>query len=123
MASKRVADILISRGAPFTAAQIELLSDADGWRWIYANDQQAQQDKFAARLPEICFTGFGPDDKARLIEAGLKAGFNVKDAVTKNLRILVTGANAGPSKIKKATAQNCIITDEEGFWDYLKSQA
>ena len=62
MASKRVADILRSRSAPFTEEQIEAMSDHDGWSWIYGDDKTKQKFK-APAPPEICFTGFPDKDK------------------------------------------------------------
>lgn len=43
------------------------------------------------------------------------AGYSVKDSVTKNLKILVTGPNPGPSKIQKATTQGVKIVTEPEF--------
>jgi hypothetical protein len=50
MASKTVADILRSRSAPFTEDQIELMSDRDGWAWIYAHGKAKREGK-APQLP------------------------------------------------------------------------
>jgi len=121
MASKRVADILRSRSAPFTEDQIEAMSDRDGWSWIYGHDKTRQEYK-APKLPEICFTGFPDNEKERLCLIALEAGLLVKDSVTKNLALLVTGAFPGPSKMSKAEKQGCTITDEAGFLEFIQSQ-
>lgn len=120
MASKRVADILRSRSAPFTEEQIEAMTDRDGWSWIYGHDKVKKEFK-APKLPEICFTGFPDKEKERLCILALEAGLLVKDSVTKSLALLVTGAFAGPSKLSKAEKQGCTITDEAGFLDFIQS--
>ena len=47
-------------------------------------------------------------------------GFTVRDSVTKGLTVLVAGSNAGPTKLAKAEAQECTITDATGFLTYLE---
>lgn len=121
MASKRVADILRSRSAPFTEEQTGTMSDHDGWSWIYGNKKTTQKFK-APTPPEICFTGFPDKDKERLCLLALDAGLLVKDSVTKKLALLVTGAFAGLSKLSKAEKQGCTITDETGFLAFIQSR-
>lgn len=121
MTSKRVADILRSRSAPFTEEQIEAMSDRDGWSWIYGHDKTKHEYK-SPTLPEICFTGFPDKEKERLCLLALDAGLLVKDSVTKKLMLLVTGAFAGPSKLSKAEKQGCTITDEVGFLAFIQSR-
>lgn len=95
------------------------MSEAEAWRHIYAHDQ-AKSKTQKVRTPEVCFTGFTDDQKAVLTESAIQAGFTVRDSVTKSLRILVAGANAGPSKLAKAEAQACIVTDATEFLAYLE---
>jgi NAD-dependent DNA ligase len=95
------------------------MSDRDGWSWIYGHDKVKKEYK-ASKLPEICFTGFPDTEKERLCQLALEAGLLVKDSVTKNLALLVTGAFAGPSKLSKAEKQGCTVTDEAGFLDFIK---
>jgi NAD-dependent DNA ligase len=121
MASKRVADILRSRSAPFTEDQIEAMTDRDGWSWVYGHDKTQQKFK-APTPPEICFTGFPDKEKERLCLLAVEIGLVVKDSVTKNLSLLITGAFAGPSKLKKAEQQGCTITDETGFLEFIQSR-
>lgn len=121
MASKKVADILRSRSAPFTEEQLEAMSDREGWSWIYG-EGKTQREYKAPKLPEICFTGFPDKDKERLCLLALDAGLLVKDSVTKKLVLLVTGAFAGPSKLSKAEQQGCTITDEAGFLAFIQSR-
>lgn len=97
------------------------MSEKEGWEWVYGHDRKLRDSK-PARRPEVCFTGFNLEDKERLSALALEAGFNVKDKVTKGLALLVTGYSPGPSKLEKAKCQDCVITDEAGFLDYLRSR-
>ena len=78
-------------------------------------EREKRQRKLAKALPQVCFTVFTLSKLEELSSVASKAGFEVKSSVTKSLRILVCGSNAGPSKIRKAEALNCLITDEIGF--------
>lgn len=104
MISEKLVGILLSRT---NLAQEDFLSmtEADGWKIVYELDAQERISKQQSQSPEICFTGFGKSDKDRLSELATTAGFVVKDAVTKDLSLLVAGENAGPSKLKKAEAR------------------
>lgn len=121
MASKTVADILRSRSAPFTEDQMEAMPDHDGWSWIYADDKLKRESKTQPLL-QVCFTGFPDNEKERLSRLALDAGLLVKDSVTKNLALLVTGAFPGPSKLSKAEKQGCTITDETGFLEFVQNR-
>ena len=121
MASEKAARILRKREAPFTEGQIAAMSEREAWAWIFAADKKTREMHAQAKLPQICFTGFTDSKREELTEIAQLAGFEVKDSVTKNLVILVAGENAGPSKIAKAEAQGCIVTDESGFRDYVRS--
>lgn len=118
MLSEKATRILRRIGC-FSEEQLHAMSEAEAWHHIYAHDLEKSK-KSKARNPEVCFTGFTDDQKAVLTESAIQAGFTVKDSVTKSLRVLVTGSNAGPSKLAKAEAQNCIITDATGFLSYLE---
>jgi NAD-dependent DNA ligase len=118
MLSEKATRILRRIGS-FTEEQLDGMSEAEAWHHIYAHDQ-AKAETGKARNPEVCFTGFTDDQKAVLTESAIQAGFIVKDSVTKNLRVLVAGSNAGPSKLAKAEAQDCIITDATEFLAYLE---
>jgi NAD-dependent DNA ligase len=122
MASEKVARILRKKEAPFTEEQISALSEHDAWTWIYAHDKQAREVKAKAKQPQVCFTGFTDSEKEKLKVIARQAGFEVKDSVTKGCAILVAGANAGWSKLEKAEAQGCIVVDEAGFMEYLRSK-
>jgi NAD-dependent DNA ligase len=122
MASSKVAAILRSKGAPFSDTEIDQMPDHMAWRWIYGDDKALREAKDGARLAEVCFTGFGPFDRERLAALAKRCGLTIKDSVTKKLVLLVTGPNAGPSKLEKARLQGCVITDEEGFLAYVRSK-
>jgi DNA ligase (NAD+) len=122
MASEKAARILRKREAPFTQDQITTMPESQAWAWIYANDREFSTKKSQARIPEVCFTGFTDSERDMLSDAARQVGLHVKDSVTKNLLILVIGENAGPSKIAKAEKQRCIITDRDGFADYVRSK-
>ena len=122
MASEQVARILRSRGAPFTQEQIAAMSDADGWAWLRTFDKAHSEAKpKSPQQPQICFTGFVVTDRDRLAAIAERCGYQVKDSVTKNLALLVTGPEPGPSKLNKARHQGCSITDEAGFLKLIRA--
>lgn len=71
---------------------------------------------------EVCFTGFRRAEKESLELLALEQGYVVRASVTKNLTVLVTGANAGPSKIEQAYEVGAEILDEEAFQDFVNCQ-
>jgi len=93
------------------------LSDSDAWKWIYAEDDRLRKEREAIRKPEICFTGFTPEEKEALISLAVTRGFDVKSSVTVLLKILVTGGDPGPSKLKKARKIGCLIISGADFID------
>lgn len=113
MLSEKAARILRRIGS-FTEEQLEGMSEAEAWHHIYAHDRAKSKTQKATN-PEVCFTGFTDAQKTVLIESAIQAGFTVRDSVTKSLRVLVAGSNAGPSELAKAEAQECIVTDATGF--------
>jgi NAD-dependent DNA ligase len=111
MLSERVRRILIAKGAPFTGEEMDCMSDSEGWAWIYENFPPEN----APKLPEMCFTGFDLSRKAELQKIAEDCGFKCVTKVTKNLKFLCTGKNAGPSKIKEANKQGVQIISEQDF--------
>lgn len=87
MASEKVAMILKSRGAPFTPEEISAMPDSAAWAWVYSDGAQ-RAPRTKPKLPEVCFTGFGPEERARLEGAAAAAGLVVRTSVTKNLTYL-----------------------------------
>jgi NAD-dependent DNA ligase len=114
MVSERVKRILIAKGAPFTEEEINEMSDSEGWAWVYKNFPP-KQPKHVQKLPEVCFTGFDLSRKGELQKIAEDCGLKCVTKVTKNLRFLCAGKNAGPSKIKEAEKQGVQIISEQDF--------
>ncbi len=120
MVSEKLKGVLRSK-TDLNDEEINKLTESEGWALIYSIEKSERELREQNKLPEICFTGFGKSDRERLSEIATKAKFLVKDSVTKSLSVLVTGENAGESKIKKAESQGCTITNEKGFLEYIES--
>ena len=89
----------------FTEEQLETMSEAEAWHHIYAHDQ-AKSLAPRARNPEVCFSGFTDDVKAVLIESAIRAGFTVRDSVTRGLTVLVAEVQMPePHNVKLAKAE------------------
>lgn len=69
----------------------------------------------AVEADEVCFTGFSKADRFRLEGEAELAGMTVRQSVTKNLRYLVTGSNAGPAKVAQAYEVGAQVIDEAEF--------
>lgn len=120
MVSEKLKGTLRSK-TDLTYGEINKMTESEGWALVYSIEKSERELKAQNKLPEICFTGFSKSDRERLSEIALQSKFSVKDSVTKSLKILVTGETAGESKIKKAESQGCVITDEQGFLEYIES--
>lgn len=114
------ANRILRRIGLFTEEQLATMSEPQAWNHIYAHGSKPNTAR--SRVPEVCFTGFTDEAKVFLVEKAVQAGFSIKDSVTKTLTILVAGSNAGPSKLAKAEAQNCVITDAAGFLAYIEQK-
>jgi NAD-dependent DNA ligase len=114
MASEKVIGMMVSKGAPYSVEQLRAMDDSECWRWIYANSPP-KGNRLAPSKPEICFTGFRPDDRTRLEKLAEKTGFHVVTEVTVKLRVLVTGEAPGPVKLEKARQQTVEILSEAEF--------
>jgi BRCA1-like protein len=108
MPSELLTRILHSK-SPFSPEEISLMTDAEGWRWVYAN--KVPKEKHF----EVCFTGFSASEKGELSQLAVDAGFMVVGSVTKNLSLLCIGPNRGPAKLEKAEKQKdtAIVTLEQ----------
>ncbi|PJG82141.1 BRCT domain-containing protein [Caviibacterium pharyngocola] len=82
------------------------------------NSKSKPKSKNSAGL-EIHFTGFTKKLKGELEALADNANFIVRRTVTKNLNFLVTGDNAGPSKIDKAINAGAILLNEDEFREML----
>lgn len=72
-----------------------------------------------SRALEICFTGFSKVDREYLETLAEIHDFKVRKTVTIHLNYLVTGSNAGPTKIADANRVGALILDEEEFHEML----
>ena len=109
MATEKVAIILRAR-SDFSEEQIAAMSDTQAWDWIYARRRPAE------RRDQICFTGFSPSERSELeTSASAILNLEVKSSVTKGLRYLCTGPNAGPAKVTKAKEQGATVISVEQF--------
>jgi hypothetical protein len=76
MPSDRVLRILRS-SSPFSPTEIELMTDAQGWAWIYSNAKPKKE-----KLTQICFTGFSVLEKDELIALAKQTNLEVVTSVT-----------------------------------------
>ncbi len=116
MASERVAMILNAK-SDFSQEQIEKMTDREAWAWIYSQRPRRSKEK----LDQICFTGFTSSVKKELQDKAREAHLDVVTRVTKNLRYLCAGENAGPSKMKEAAEKDVIIMSQQQFLNMIET--
>lgn len=109
--SDRVRRILRSK-SPFSADQIDGMTDAEGWAWIYAHKPAP---KSTPAVPQVCFTGFLTAEKAELTRAAQAAGIRVVQSVTVGLSWLCAGSDPGPAKLAKAEERGKQVISREQF--------
>ncbi len=115
MPSEKLVRILRAK-SDLPLSQIEAMSEADGWNWVYANAKPHKE-----RLSQVCFTGFQAAEKARLAALAASAHLDVASTVTKSLAFLCAGANAGPAKLAKAREQGVHILSESEFLHLIET--
>jgi DNA polymerase-3 subunit epsilon len=120
---KAVLDKILEDGA----ISDEELTDFQELCCILLGKQERKKRKRASRKQPgqlaVCFTGFGAEVKKEELQAAAEAaGFHVTKSVTKTLDYLVCGAEPGPSKLEKATAQGVKIVSAEE-WKPIVSAA
>ena len=81
--------------------------------------KQSISSKSNSSQLEICFTGFSKADREYLETLAEIHDFKVRKTVTIHLNYLVTGSNAGPTKIADANRVGALILDEEEFHEML----
>lgn len=69
----------------------------------------------------VVLTGFAKADSQQYAHQLNELGAIIKDGVNKKTNILITGYNAGPSKLKKAEEFGAQIIHENDFLEMLKS--
>jgi NAD-dependent DNA ligase len=114
MASFRVIGMMVEKGAPFSVEQLQTMEDRECWEWIYTHFPPRAK-RLAPSKPEVCFTGFRPDDRANLERLAEKNGYHVVTCVTVKLNVLVTGEAPGPVKLARARQQGAEIVSEAEF--------
>jgi NAD-dependent DNA ligase len=107
---------IINTKSSFPAEEIESMSDADGWNWVYANAKPSKE-----KLTQICFTGFSAQEKAELTTLAEESHLDVVTSVTKDLAFLCIGENAGPAKLEKAKEQGVHILSRSQFEHLLET--
>jgi NAD-dependent DNA ligase len=119
MAGERVTRILLAK-SDLSPDLIAAMSDRDAWGWLYSHfpPKTARHKKNAQ---QICFTGFSPGERTQLESEAEEAHLEVVKSVTKSLRYLVTGPNAGPAKLQKAKEQEVVIINVEQFHNMLQT--
>lgn len=114
MASEKVIGMMVEKGSPFSPEQLQGMEDRECWRWIYAHFPPKTKRPNTSQ-PEICFTGFRPDEKTKMEELAKQMGYHIVTGVTIRLKILVTGEAPGPAKLAKARQQAVTILSVAEF--------
>ena len=97
---------------------IENISEKEGWDIIYKLDADKKKKR---NSNEICFTGFPPSEKSSLVQDAKEYGMASVKSVTKSLKFLCAGPNAGPVKLKKAQYQGVTILSRDEFHIMLET--
>lgn len=114
MASENVVAMMVDKGADFTVEQLREMEDGECWRWIYAHFPPKTKRPKSSK-PEICFTGFRPNDRTTMERLAEQHGYHVVTGVTVKLKVLVAGEAPGPSKLEKARQQGATILSAAEF--------
>jgi len=115
MPSEKLTRILKAR-SPFSPEQIEAMTDAEGWEWVYSHASPRKE-----KLPSVCFTGFSQSDKDALSALATGAHLRVVGSVNKSLSFLCAGDDAGPAKLAKAKEQGIAILTQAEFVNLLET--
>ncbi len=119
MAGERVTRILLAKSG-LTVDEIAAMSDREAWRWLYSHFPP-KTNRHNKNAQEICFTGFSTTERKQLENEAGEAHLEVVKSVTKSLRYLVTGPNAGPVKLEKAKQQEVVLMNVEQFHNMLET--
>jgi NAD-dependent DNA ligase len=119
MAGERITRILLAK-SNLVPDQIAAMSDREAWGWLYSHfpPKTARHKKNAQ---QICFTGFSGPERKQFEDEAEEAHLEVVKTVTRSLRYLVTGPNAGPAKLKKAREQEVILLNADQFHAMLET--
>jgi len=119
MAGERVTRILLAK-SDLTPDQIAAMSDRDAWGWIYGHFPP-KTTRHKKNAQQICFTGFSAAERKQLESEAEEAHLQVVKSVTKSLRYLVAGPNAGPAKFQKAKEQEVVLMSVDQFRKMLET--
>lgn len=119
MAGEKVTRILLAK-SDLTAEQISKMSDKEAWHWLYSHFPPKSK-RYNKNVQQICFTGFSSSERKQLEREAEEAHLEVVKSVTKSLRYLIIGPNAGPAKIEKAKAQEVVILNKDQFHNMLET--
>ena len=84
MASEKIIGMMVDKGAPFSMDELREMSDHECWRWVYEHHSPKTQGRLIK--PEICFTGFRPEEKAKMQQIARDNGYRVVKSVTVGLK-------------------------------------
>ena len=110
--SKKLISILKSK-TDLTEENIKNMTEKEGWTVVYSLKKKKEP------RTEICFTGYNPTEKEKLIQIATVKGFHISKSITVNLNFLCCGSNAGETKIKTALEQNVILLSTEEFLNLI----
>ena len=119
MPSDRITAILRSKGV-LSDNEISDMSEGEAWQWLYRN-YPPKSGKYRKKENEICFTGFPAALRQELENEAEAANLDIVKSVTKSLRYLVAGPNAGPSKLAKAKEKEVVIMTQDQFHNMLET--
>ena len=119
MAGERITRILKAKSG-LSTEEIAQMNDREAWAWLYAHFPPKTK-RHKKNLAEICFTGFSASERAVLEQEALEAHLDVVKSVTRQLRYLVAGPNAGPTKIKMASEQEAVVLTLDQFRAMLET--
>jgi NAD-dependent DNA ligase len=114
MASEKVIGMMVEKGSPYSLEQLQGMEDRECWKWVYTHFPPKSKRPGASK-PDICFTGFRPDERAKWEELAEQKGYHIVTGVTVRLKVLVTGEAPGPAKLAKARQQGVTILSEAEF--------
>lgn len=84
--------------------------------FIFKNVDEMEAEESTESLPSVCFTGACPGYSRGQLTEMAKGKYDVKDAVTKDLSILVCAdPNSGSSKLQKATKNGTKLMSYDEF--------
>ena len=114
MPSEKLTRILRSK-TDLSVGEISILTEKEGWDIVYSLKPTKKN------LNEICFTGFNASEKNKLIDHAEQHGLKAVKSVTKSLRFLCAGENAGPAKLKKAQDLGSTILSFEQYHQMVET--